>query len=304
MTAMLNRAPVFVNGFARGGTNIVTNLLQSHPDLCVAAGETQDVFRGRALTDPAWRVRWNRAAYGLPLRVALRTDIFNPYRRDEPPMPPPPLRRFIDGVLYVEKLLARHPWHNRDRDEGVRYTLDEIRRARLLSKNLDANLWLTPMFARMYPDATFFGLVRNGLALCEGNMRRDFTARGYGAWYRRLAGRLLDDADRLPGYHLLRFEEVLADPLGLTLRCYRLAGLDPSRLGKIRLQVKATTGADGVRRLRAGFGDREVVWCAPAELRAQLVGEIDEHQIRRLSPSDAREFLAEAGPVMARLGYA
>ena len=42
-------------GFARGGTNLVLNLLRSHPDLASPRGETHEVFRGKA-SEPA-RVR-------------------------------------------------------------------------------------------------------------------------------------------------------------------------------------------------------------------------------------------------------
>ena len=44
---MLNKRPIFIIGFARGGTNIILNLLRSHPDVCSPRGETDQVFRGK-----------------------------------------------------------------------------------------------------------------------------------------------------------------------------------------------------------------------------------------------------------------
>jgi hypothetical protein len=300
---VLNRAPVFLNAIARGGSNIVWNLLLSHPDLCVPAGETHEVWKGEPLISAPWRRRLRRIVLDRPLCLAVGQNLFATDRRDEPPLPPPWLQRAIDATLFVAKLRARHAWNNRDRDEGVRYTTGEIARARLFGKNIDGIVFLTTMFQTMYPDATFFGLVRDGLALCEAHLRRRWTARAFGARYRALAGRMADDSLRLPRHHLVRFEDVLADPQAALATLQRAAGLDPDRMGKVRLQVKPRIGADGVRRLPPGTTDRQVVWYPHGSFQRHIEGEINEHQLRRLSPSDRREFLAEAAPTMARLGY-
>jgi hypothetical protein len=44
---MLNRAPIFVNGFQRGGTNILINLIASHRDIGLLSVETHQVFWGK-----------------------------------------------------------------------------------------------------------------------------------------------------------------------------------------------------------------------------------------------------------------
>ena len=42
----------------------------------------------------------------------------------------------------------------------------------MLSKNGTGTVFATDLLAKMYPDATFIALIRNGLAICEGFTRR------------------------------------------------------------------------------------------------------------------------------------
>ena len=44
---MFNQKPIFIVAFARGGSNILLNLLRSHPEVCSPRGETHEVFRGK-----------------------------------------------------------------------------------------------------------------------------------------------------------------------------------------------------------------------------------------------------------------
>lgn len=50
---MLNKKPLFINAFARGGSNILMNLLMSHPGVCVSNGETHKVFKGQRIYEYA-----------------------------------------------------------------------------------------------------------------------------------------------------------------------------------------------------------------------------------------------------------
>lgn len=170
---MLNKAPIFVNAFARGGSNILVNLLLSHPNVCSPSGEIQEVFRGGTRAEPQWRTMYKRIRYGLPLVLSSGdTRVISAWnfapRRELSHW----ATRHIDWVLYREKLAARHEQHNRFVREGITYTDSQIAQARLLCKNLNGLILMTDNLAAMYPDATFFGLIRNGLALCEGYVRR------------------------------------------------------------------------------------------------------------------------------------
>ncbi len=74
---MLNRKPIFVGSFSRGGSTIVMNLLSSHPDVCTV-GETHQVFKGRTSVEPPWKTLQRSVLYDLPVIVSTMQDLFNP----------------------------------------------------------------------------------------------------------------------------------------------------------------------------------------------------------------------------------
>ena len=160
---MLNRRPIFIVGFGRGGSNILLNILRSHPDVCSPRGETQQVFYGKS--DESFRTRTAKLLRYAQVAIAQRQDVFSIRNLK-------PRREFcafsqrtIDRVLFDDKCQALGQTQNLYKSEAVKYTPEEIRHSRLLCKNLNGLAFLTGEFAKMYPDAMFFGLVRNGFAI-------------------------------------------------------------------------------------------------------------------------------------------
>jgi hypothetical protein len=298
---MLNRAPIFVGGFARGGTTIVMNLVASHPRVCTV-GETHQVFKGRNITDTPWQILHRVLRYDAPVILATRQNLFSP-RLMRPRKPiSPRVARFIDRILYDEKLVSRHDQYNRFKSPGLEYTLAEIATARLLCKNLDGAIYLNDLFRSMYSDAVFVYLVRNGLAICEGRMRRGRTADECGRLYRQLAERMLADVQRLPNVFLVRFEDILQDPYAATLGLYGRLGLQPDEVTHVRVQLRGKLDGQGRHGVEGGT-EWEVVWHRLDELADCLDPEINARQIRRLSAADREAFLREAGDVMDQFGY-
>lgn len=177
--------PIFVNGFSRGGTTILTNLLASHPDVCTV-GETHHLFKGTTITDGAARTVWKCLVHELPVFAMQREDFFSPRRV----CPRRPLsnwtRHHIDRVFHREKLRSFHPRLNGYKEQDSRYSPEELAAGRLVGKNIDGMIYANDAWAAMYPDASFFGLVRNGFALCEGHVRRGRPAEEIGWRYRVL----------------------------------------------------------------------------------------------------------------------
>jgi len=299
---MLNRAPIFLNGFTRGGSNIVTNLLLTHPGVCLPTGETQKVFLGETGVEPRWRTPYKRWRYDFPLALSGRRGLFDPDNlSDRPPLSRWAMRH-IDRVLYRERFAARHERHNRYAAEGVLYTDEALAQARLFCRNLNGVVLMTDNFAAMYPDATFFGLIRNGLSLCEGNMRRGRSARSCAELYHRLVTKMLADSERYERYRIVRFEDILRDPLDAMASLYQHAGLDLDQVEKIRLQSRPTLSRSGEHRLERGT-EGQVVWYTRDEVGAHFRADIDAVQADKLSQADRNTFLAICGSLMERLGY-
>ena len=71
---MLNKQPIFINGFQRGGTNIMMNLILSHPHVCkLSHSETHRIFYGRE-DQPVGR--WFRRALYAPLVLSTQQHVF------------------------------------------------------------------------------------------------------------------------------------------------------------------------------------------------------------------------------------
>jgi len=293
---MLNKNPIFAVGLSRGGSSIMLNILRSHPDVCSPRGETNQVFHGKP--DESLRTRLSKISRYLPIMLRQHEHVFSPHNCHKRRALSPGSMEAIDRILFEDKLLATDDTQNRFRMEGVEYTVDEIRKARLLCKNLDGLVFTTRLFADMYPDATFFGLVRNGLAVCEGHIRRGRTAKAYGKLYARVCGQLLADAECPPNFHLMRYEDLTHKTLAAAQQIYELAGLDGSRVEKFRLVV-GHRGDQG----RTGGSADQMRWFGPKEFAATITPGIDEEQIRKLSQQDRDAFLREAEGTMRLLGY-
>ena len=297
------RGPIFVNGFSRGGTTLLSNILASHPDTCFL-GETHHIFKGHRRADSWWRVLAKATRHDLPYILRQREDVFSPRLiRPRRPLSRRSILR-LKHILERERYRARrHPMYSQFKSANVAYTWQEIQQARLLSKNIDGMIYTTGILAAAFPAATFISLLRNGFALCEGHLRRGRSAAESGWRYRRLVERMLCDAEVLPNYHFVRFEDLLADPLRVTREIYELAGLDPRPVSQVRMQRRRVKDARGNHRLESGGDEWSVVWLDLHDLPRYLEPNADRNQIVRLSDDDRLAFLAEAGPTMMRLGY-
>ncbi len=278
---MKNKKPVFIVGLERSGTNIVLNLLRSHPELCSPRGETHEVFMGKS--GEALEVRLAKLMRYIPIVMTERRNVLSPgVWRERAPFRPNTQRR-IDSILYDEKFRARDSSQNRFKSEGVEYTHEEIARARLLCKNVSGLIFLSREFLRMYPDAVFVALVRNGLAVCEGHMRRgrDLTrvARQYDLGVRQI----IHDAGVLPNYHVVRYENLLHNPNQTLIDLCNVAELPLDRLKKIRLETKSVVGPQGLRIALHGATRKELRWYDVRDFSQHFYADANVNQISRLT---------------------
>ncbi len=164
-------------------------------------------------------------------------------------------------------------------------------------------IYATDAWKEMYRDATFFGLVRNGLALCEGHLRRGRSASEIGWRYQILVQKMLHDARTVPRYRLVRFEDLIAAPWETLRATCDFAGLDPHRIREIRMQARRVMDAEGNHRLD-GRDEWDVEWLRIDELEGYFERNVDQNQIKRLSSADRAAFLKQASGAMQSLGYA
>jgi len=296
---MLNKAPIFVNGFQRGGTNILMNLLISHPDVCGLDKETHELFYGRN-KEPLLKKLIAHTLY-MPILAGTGQHYFGYRLLSQRKRLSRSLSGYLDLLFYSQKVL--NPDNKLQSSSGDR-TLRQRANGRLLCKNVNGIVLLAPTFAAIYPDATFIALVRNGLALCEGFTRRGATAAEVGELYDTVARQMVRDAERLENYHIVRFEDILADPQTTIQDIYAKAGLNFTSANRFRLQAKPSIAKNGsASYMFGGAKNREVHWFSLEELPQALRSDVNDNQIARLSPADKEAFMKKADGMMQHFGY-
>jgi hypothetical protein len=204
--------------------------------------------------------------------------------------------------MYHGRFLARIATHNLLQYEDVEYTDEELAKCRMVTKGLNGIVFTVDMFREMYPDAVFFALIRNGLAVCEGRSRRGYPVAKFAQEYHDIVTRMLQYEEEMPNYHILKFEDMVTAPLETFNKIYKLADLDPSEVKKIRLESKATMDAHGNHKLEKGH-DRQVFWYEPDEVHTHIKPNINKNQIKNFNEKDKSLFLSVSGGVMEKLGY-
>lgn len=283
---MLNKKPIFIVGFQHGGTNVILNLLRSHPEVCSPRGETQEVFKGKRLhnrfNEPMTVVISKILRY-LPILAEQKQDIFSLNLWEERKALTRRTERYIDRILLSEKLKAKGDTQNRFRTEDVEYTHKQILESRLLCKNLNGLIYLTKNFNQMYPDATFIALVRNGYALCEGHVRRGADLETTAKHYEKGCQKIINDAKNMPNYHIFRFEDFLKSPREVFDQIIECTGLDAEQIKKLRLENKRIIDKNGKHTYMYEQNREGLIWYPVEKFMEHIKSEVNEHQIKNLT---------------------
>ena len=293
---MLNRKPIFLLCFSRGGSNIFWNIFLSHPEVCSPIKETLQIFG-------AGMRHHTLAGY----RVALSSRqprLFNQWNLEERRPVSQGTQELIDRTFYRWKLTTVDDPEMRYKDQNNLYTPEEIEHSRLCAKNNNGLAFLSDILLEMYPQACFFALVRHPFALYEGHKRHAISnsPAEFAEFYRRLAERMIVDSQRFARYHIIRFEDILENPLGAMKQSYRQAGLEFEAVDKIRLKAKEYLHADGKR-----YSDYEVgkhYWFGFDQLNQIIDPAINVYQSHNLTNQEKDAIRSLADSCMAYFDYA
>lgn len=292
---MLNKAPIFLNCFSRGGSNILWNVFLTHPDVSSPIRETLEIFR-TGFTRP------QMAGYKLTL-LSRQPRLLDQWNLEDRPSVPKAAQEFFDSELHLWKMKTLEDQEMKFKSETDVYTREEVEKARLVAKNNNGTILLTPMLREMYPDATFVALSRDPFALYESFKRRQIIpdAEKFAAFYNRIAGKMLEDAEKLPRYHLIKFEDLLKEPLDSVKKLYQWTDLNPAKVTKLRFKAKPHLKADGSHGSDLQIGQH--YWFAPDELGNFFETDINSLQATRLDEKERATIIEIAGDTLRRLNY-
>lgn len=291
---MLINAPIFLNCFSRGGSNILWNLFLTHPDVCSPIIETLQIFRA-GLRKP------RREGYQVVL-ISRQWNLFNQWNLEERSANKA-TQQYIDRTLYTWKLKTVKDEEMRFRAEDQLYTLDEVKAARLVAKNNNGLTFMSTLLMEMYPDATFFALVRHPVALYESHKRRKIhkSLEDFATYYRAMVTRMLEDEARYERYHLVRFEDVLQNTVETMRRLYDLAGLDFAKVDKVRFKAKPHLTEEGKH--TTAYEEGRHYWFDFEDIQGFLDPNVNMHQRSQLGDVERVRVLELTQDLLPRVGY-
>lgn len=275
---------IIIAGISRGGTNILWNIVQSHPQVCSTIGElTQELnptnnHRVRSLIDFA-------IASPVGQLPVIREQLIS----------------WMDRCFYESKMSGLHDPYARQKYQNVLYSEAEMRDAVLCLKATDRDLYLIDMLAKAYEDVTVINIVRNGYAVADSWRRRGQPIRKAAQRYRHYMQLLLGFEEK-HGALTIRFEDLMRDPFAYARKVYEFARLEPVELEKLRLKTKLIVTESGEH--GTTYGDPGAKhWFTRETIQQLLIAEQSTIQKDRLSEDDMREFDQIAQDTMRRLGY-
>ena len=294
---MKNKKVIVINGFQRGGTNIVYNIFQSHPMVC----SSDDLETGQIISQNYRILTYQKLGYlikKLKLRLysLLNTKIIqNSFL----------VKIFgiiLDEVFYKYKLKNYLNRYNRFKYENVPYSLNEVKNSILCLKSVHNDIQLTKFFSRIYDNIYFIGLVRNGYALCEGWIRRGKNAQIGGNRYRKFCEMMINDSKKIKNYKILKFEDIMRDPFVIANELYEFTQLEPISLDKLRFKSKKVITEDGTHKTKFGKLDSKY-WFNRESIYNLFDQNINKIQIERLSKLDKKIFEKEAKVILEYFNY-
>lgn len=274
---------VVISALSRGGSNILWNILQSHPRLCSPIRET-----GELIFDEIAPFRFfppstaKRIAAGRLARLVARGHVRHAFEQ--------------------WKLRTLGSPDNGSRADGVPYQRHEVEQSIPCFKGVDSDVELNPLLEAIYGNVAYVPLVRDGYAVCDGWMRRGMSAEQAGRKYAGLVRRMLTPGDSDNPIVLVKFEEMVADPFGTAERLFKALDLSPTILPKLRLKSKRLLGRRGEHEPRFGEEGRKY-WLAPHEIAQALDTGVDRRQSARLAPDARAAFERGAREALELLGY-
>ena len=296
---MRNQKVIVINGFQRGGTNILYNIFQSHPSVCSPNNlETGEIISQnyRLYEYPKTRLikyfikRLKLKFYSLLNKRLILTSFIAPI-----------IGNFYDRIFFKYKKKNYTNSFNRYKYENEPYSKKGVKDSVLCLKSVHNDIRLTNFLSKVYKNIFFVGLVRNGYALCEGWIRRGKNANYSGLRYRKFCEMMMKDSKKFKNYKIIKFEDVIKNPFEMASKLYKFAELTPISLEKLRFQVKKILTQDG-HKIKFGK-ERAKYWFDRETINDLFDPNINKIQIQNLSAEDRKIFEKNTISILKYFNY-
>jgi hypothetical protein len=265
---------IIINSFGRGGSNILANMIGSSPSVLMVVNEFwQFYYKGLNLPPKVYR------RFGIkPGQLASRSMFF--------------ARRF-------KNCLGKSIQHSISTDyqllkeRGI--TLESA--DRVLFKVTEYDIFLNAKIEEQFDETTFVGLVRNGYGLCDSWKRRGMPAKMAGRVYGHIAGQMVVERNSRKNYLLVKFEDMVSDPLRFLDWLYEHLALPSPRENSYIHRPKGF----GPGQESAASEQRSMRIVPRGYWQSLLTDNINTGAIQRLTDEELRDFNRHGAHVMEEL---
>jgi hypothetical protein len=242
--------------------------------------------------------------------VLMVADEFWQFYYDGINLPPRIYRRLgIQPGKLASKLMFSGERFRDRLDKSIQHSLStnyQLRKERridrepanlVLFKVTEYDIFLNTMIEKQFKEAVFIGLVRNGYGLCDSWKRRGMPPKMAGRVYGQIAGQMIAERNCRPNYVLVRFEDMLAEPLQFLDRLYKRLALPAPREDSYIHKPKGF----GPGQESAASASRAMHIVDRSYWASLMAEDVNATGIERLTREDLREFNYNACRVMQEL---
>lgn len=293
---MIKQRLIIIAGMSRGGTNLLWNIVQSHPEVFDSYYEVNEIFGRKCNISILDKLRIEFNALANVCLIDTRNLISSKikyfakygfdkdrYNRQKTPSSLYDDQEFSDLTIATKLVSA---WET-----------DVVRK--VLKRN-DALKYL-PQLNQSYPTSKVLFLIRNGLAVAEGWGRRGADIKTAANWYRKYVLFYEQYVKNNPTRAtIVRFEDLLEDPFVCALKVFDFLSLPSDSEMALRIAIKPT--------IRSNHGvvnttEKSKVWINKDNFREFLDVGINEAQIDKLDKDKKNLFIELNRDLLERYRY-
>ncbi len=281
---MINKS-IVLNGLARGGTNIVWNLIQSHPEVAAPTHEVNQMTGGYG------RLRFIDQAFRKMADSATLATLGEYYFESK-------FKLNVSNPSGRNNVIGTRP--------GELYTRAQLESSVVCFKGVcSPKFWSlddNDLIQRISHETIFVSLIRDGFSVCEGWIRRGTDPQQAARLYNRFCHDILALDKSGVRHKIIRFEDVLEDPFTVAKELHQFCELSDVPLTNIRLKVKKVLAHDGTHSVGYGKED-EHYWFDQTTIKEIIRPNVNATQNRALSEDVRATIVAEAGEGLAAFSY-
>lgn len=287
---------ILIAGMARGGINILWNIIQSHPDVIDTYYELNEIY-GMSKTNISLSQK-----IAVELSALYGINIFNTGKLT------------VDRLRKFAKYSFENDEYNQYKFSNELYKKEDFNNLIICTKLVSS--WEKDFFRELFkrndalkyvnilkesiPNVQIVFLIRNGLAIAESWKRRGANINIAAKWYKEYVEFYEAYCKKNPNTSiLLRFEDIIQNPFTVSEIVYAKLGLLPIKLDKIRIALKPTIKDQSI----INTTKKNKLWIDKDNYQNILDNNVNNIQINNLSKEEIDYFINYNKDILEKYSY-